>query len=204
VDLVRLKKCRVLPVITTLDVESTVELTAALVRGGMLAVEITLRGKDALASMVAVKQAFPDLLLAAGTIMAPSDLASAQAAGAELALSPGATPELLAAAASGDLPFVPGIASASELMRGLSMGFDVFKLFPAQALGGIAMLKALSGPFPEARFCPTGGLHPDNFRAYLELDNVLCCGGSWMVAEELVRGAKWNEIEELARQAMTA
>ena len=192
-DVARLKECRVLPVITTLDVESTVELVGALVSGGMLAVEITLRGKDALASMAAVKQAFPGLLLAAGTIMTPSDLASAQAAGAELALSPGATPELLAAAASGDLPFIPGIATASELMFGLSLGFNVFKLFPAQALGGTSMLKSLAGPFPQARFCPTGGLDPDNFRTYLALDNVLCCGGSWMVAKEFVAGRKWAD-----------
>ena len=109
---------------------------------------------------------------------------------------------LLSSAASGALPFVPGIATASELMEGLAHEFSVFKLFPAEALGGVAMLKSLAGPFPGARFCPTGGLHRENFRAYLELDNVLCCGGSWMVAEELVVGKQWKEVERLAQEAM--
>jgi 2-dehydro-3-deoxyphosphogluconate aldolase/(4S)-4-hydroxy-2-oxoglutarate aldolase len=116
--------------------------------------------------------------------------------------SPGATPELLAAAAASRLPFIPGIASASELMQGLAHGFDMFKLFPAEALGGRAMLKSLGGPFPQVRFCPTGGLNPANFRDYLALDNVVCCGGSWMVTEALVAAGRWDEIEALAREAM--
>jgi 2-dehydro-3-deoxyphosphogluconate aldolase/(4S)-4-hydroxy-2-oxoglutarate aldolase len=204
VDIARLRECRVLPVITTNDVESTLELTAALVSGGIRAVEITLRGRDAIQSMVEVKAAFPDLLLAAGTVKTPWDLVEVQAAGAELALSPGSTPELLAAASAGDLPFIPGIATASELIEGLARGFEVFKLFPAQLLGGTSMLKSLAGPFPEAHFCPTGGLNPENFRAYLALDNVICCGGSWMVTQELIAGKRWPEVAGLAREAMTA
>ena len=203
-DIARLKACRVLPVITTLDVRSTVELVGALVKGGMEAVEITLRGPGALASISEVKAAYPDLLMAAGTVKTPEDLASVRLAGADMALSPAATPTLLAAAADDELPFIPSVATSSELMQGLELGFKVFKLFPAQLLGGPAMLKSLSGPFPEASFVPTGGVNAENFRAYLEMANVLCCGGSWMVTEELVAGQRWGEIEGLARQAMTS
>jgi 2-dehydro-3-deoxyphosphogluconate aldolase/(4S)-4-hydroxy-2-oxoglutarate aldolase len=201
-DLSLLKECRVLPVVTPLDENSTVELAGALQRGGMKAIEITLRSAAAMDSIRAVQERVPEILVAAGTVITPQDLEAVQEAGVKLALSPGATPELLAAAAASRLPFIPGIASASELMQGLAHGFDMFKLFPAEALGGRAMLKSLGGPFPQVRFCPTGGLNPANFRDYLALDNVVCCGGSWMVTEALVAAGRWDEIEALAREAM--
>lgn len=201
-DLTLLKECRVLPVVTPVDVNSTVELARALRRGGMKAIEITLRSAAAMDSIRAVQEGVPEILVAAGTVITPQDLEAVQEAGVKLALSPGATPELLAAAEASKLAFIPGIASASELMQGLAHGFDMFKLFPAETLGGRAMLKSLGGPFPHVRFCPTGGLNPGNFRDYLALDNVVCCGGSWMVTEALVAGAKWDEIEALAREAM--
>jgi 2-dehydro-3-deoxyphosphogluconate aldolase/(4S)-4-hydroxy-2-oxoglutarate aldolase len=201
-DLSLLKECRVLPVVTPLDENSTVELAGALQRGGMKAIEITLRSAAAMDSIRAVQERVPEILVAAGTVITPQDLKAVQEAGVKLALSPGATPELLAAAAASRLPFIPGIASASELMQGLAHGFDMFKLFPAEALGGRAMLKSLGGPFPQVRFCPTGGLNPANFRDYLALDNVVCCGGSWMVTEALVAAGRWDEIEALAREAM--
>jgi 2-dehydro-3-deoxyphosphogluconate aldolase/(4S)-4-hydroxy-2-oxoglutarate aldolase len=201
-DLSLLKECRVLPVVTPLDENSTVELAGALQRGGMKAIEITLRSAAAMDSIRAVQERVPEILVAAGTVITPQDLKAVQEAGVKLALSPGATPELLAAAAASRLPFIPGIASASELMQGLAHGFDMFKLFPAEALGGRAMLKSLGGPFPQVRFCPTGGLNPANFRDYLALDNVVCCGGSWMVTEALVAAGRWDEIEVLAREAM--
>lgn len=201
-ELSLLKECRVLPVVTPLDENSTVELAGALQRGGMKAIEITLRSAAAMDSIRAVQERVPEILVAAGTVITPQDLEAVQEAGVKLALSPGATPELLAAAAASRLPFIPGIASASELMQGLAHGFDMFKLFPAEALGGRAMLKSLGGPFPQVRFCPTGGLNPANFRDYLALDNVVCCGGSWMVTEALVAAGRWDEIEALAREAM--
>ena len=201
-DVDRRRKCRVLPVIKTAGVHTTVELVGALVRGGIRAVEITLRDETALQCMAAVRAAFPDVLLAAGTVKTVAELQAVRAAGAELALSPGATAALLAAAAEGELPFVPGIATASELMQAQAFGFGVFKLFPALALGGTATLRSLAGPFPDALFCPTGGLGPDNFRDYLDLDNVVCCGGSWMVTEELVAAGNWPAVETLAREAM--
>ena len=198
-----LAECRVLPVVTARDVETTIELTRALVKGGMRAVEITLRTPAALDCIKAVKAEVPEAWVAAGTIASPDDLARAMDAGADFFVSPGSTSNLLAAAAEAKVSFLPGIATASELMQAMDHGFNYFKLFPAVAAGGITLLKSLAGPFPEARFCPTGGLNRQNFRDFLALPNVLCCGGSWMVADDLVAGAQWQQIEELAREAMS-
>jgi 2-dehydro-3-deoxyphosphogluconate aldolase/(4S)-4-hydroxy-2-oxoglutarate aldolase len=197
-----LAECRVLPVVTARDVEATIELTRALVKGGMRAVEITLRTQAALDCIRAVKAEVPEALVAAGTIATPADLANAMDAGADFFVSPGSTSTLLAAAAEAQVSFLPGIATASELMQAMDHGFNHFKLFPAVAAGGITLLKSLAGPFPEAQFCPTGGLNRQNFRDFLALPNVLCCGGSWMVADDLVAGAHWQQIEDLAREAM--
>ena len=202
-NLSSLKDYRVLPVVTAVDAESTVKLARALQRGGMKAIEITLRTPAALDSMVAVQQEVPDIQVAAGTVNSPGDLEKVLNIGVELALSPGATPELLRAAADSPIAFVPGVATASEVMRGMALGFEVFKLFPAVTVGGKGMLNSLGGPFPDIRFCPTGGLNADNFRDYLALSNVVCCGGSWMVQAELVAQGNWEEIESLARQAMS-
>jgi len=197
-----LQACRVLPVVTANDVEATVQLAAALLRGGMRAIEITLRTAAALDSIRAVQAEVPDMLVAAGTVTTPAELQRVLEADVKLVLSPGATPALLQAARESAVDFIPGVASASEIMQGLDHGFEVFKLFPAELLGGRAMIRSLGGPFPGIHFCPTGGLGPDNFRDYLALPNVICCGGSWMVAAEMVDNGDWDEIEALARAAM--
>lgn len=199
-----LRQCRVLPVITAVDVASTLELSRTLQASGMIAVEITLRSASALDSIRALKDELPDLHVAAGTVTNPRDLDLALAAGAELILSPGLTPALLEAATERQAAFVPGVASASEIMQGMDYGLSTFKLFPAALIGGLAALKAFAGPFPEIKFCPTGGLNLDNFRDYLALPNVLCCGGSWMVEPSLVRSANWQRIGALAAEAMAA
>ena len=197
-----LRECRVLPVVTALDSESTVKLARSLHRGGMKAIEITLRSDAALDSILAVQLEVPEMLVAAGTVNTPAQLERVLKAGVKVALSPGATTELLCAAADSAAYFIPGVASASEVMQGMLYGFELFKFFPAEAAGGVAMLESLAGPFPQIQFCPTGGLNPANFRSYLALPNVVCCGGSWMVSSELISQGKWDEIEELARQAM--
>ena len=198
-----LAECRVLPVVTAHNIDTTVLLTKALVKGGMRAVEITLRTEAALDCIRAVKEEVPGALVAAGTVTTPAELERAIEAGADFFVSPGSTSNLLAAAAEAQVSFLPGIATASELMQAMDHGFSHFKLFPAVAAGGITLLKSLAGPFPEAQFCPTGGLNRKNFRDFLALPNVLCCGGSWMVADDLVAGAQWQQIEELAREAMS-
>jgi 2-dehydro-3-deoxyphosphogluconate aldolase/(4S)-4-hydroxy-2-oxoglutarate aldolase len=198
-----LAECRVLPVVTAHDIDTTVQLTKALVKGGMRAVEITLRTEAALDCIRAVKAEVPEALVAAGTIATPVDLTRAMDAGADFFVSPGSTSNLLAAAAEAQVTFLPGIATASELMQAMDHGFNHFKLFPAVAAGGITLLNSLGGPFPDAQFCPTGGLNRQNFRDFLALPNVICCGGSWMVADDLVAGAHWQKIEDLAREAMS-
>jgi 2-dehydro-3-deoxyphosphogluconate aldolase/(4S)-4-hydroxy-2-oxoglutarate aldolase len=202
VSISRLASCKVVPVVTALDVVSTVELARALQRGGILAIEITLRTDSALDSIRAVRAEVPELLVAAGTVIDAATLNQAQEAGAELAFSPGTSAELLRAIAEAGMDFVPGVCTASEVMLCISHGYDFLKLYPAELAGGRQLLKSFAGPFPQVRFCPTGGLSPDNFRSYLELPNVVCCGGSWMVASTLVRAGDWGEIERLARSAM--
>jgi 2-dehydro-3-deoxyphosphogluconate aldolase/(4S)-4-hydroxy-2-oxoglutarate aldolase len=197
-----LSSCRVLPVVTAHDVDTTVQLTRTLLQGGMRAVEITLRTEAALESIEAVKAQVPGILVAAGTVTNPAELEAAVAAGADFCLSPGLTKSLLEAASDGNVPFVPGVATASEVMLGMDFGYQCFKLFPAVALGGINLLKSLGGPYPDIRFCPTGGLTPQNFREFLALPNVVCCGGSWMVSDKLVNAGQWAEIERLTAEAM--
>jgi len=199
----KLLASRVLPVVTAVNVNSTVQLARALARGGMTAIEITLRTAAAMDAIIAVKQEVPELLVAAGTVNTPAQLEQVVDAGVELALSPGATRALLEAATDAPLDFVPGVASASEVMNALNHGFSICKLFPAMTLGGESMLKSLGGPFPDVLFCPTGGLNPSNYRQFLALPNVICCGGSWMATADLVDNGRWDDIEELAREAMS-
>lgn len=198
----KLETFRVLPVITATDVASTVELSRALQRGGMRAVEITLRTEAALDSMRAVKAEVPELKVAAGTVTNGEELRRAIDVGCDFYVSPGLTEGLLRAAAHAGVDLIPGVATPSEIMQGMDYGLSCFKLFPAVAVGGLELLRSLAGPFPDLRFCPTGGLNPQNFREYLALPNVVCCGGSWMVAPELVNSGEWDKIEFLAREAM--
>lgn len=197
-----LGESRVLPVITPGEVAITVRLCRTLAAAGMRAVELTLRSATALETIRAVAAEVPQLRVAAGTVLTPDQLALVQDAGASFAVSPGATPALYEAARSAAMPLLPGVATASEVMAGQEQGLDCFKLFPATALGGQDLLKALAGPFPEVRFCPTGGLRGDNFRTFLVLPNVICCGGSWMVAADLVAAGDWDAIATLAAEAM--
>jgi len=193
---------RVLPVVTAREVGATVRLARALHAGGMRAIEITLRTPVALEAIAAVRESVPDLLVAAGTVTSTVELEQVVGAGVPLALSPGCTDELLAAAVAAPIEFIPGVATASEVMRVRDAGLRVSKLFPAVPLGGVAILKALGGPFPDMLFCPTGGLTRENFRDFLDLPNVVCCGGSWMVSDELVDNARWQDVERLAAEAM--
>jgi 2-dehydro-3-deoxyphosphogluconate aldolase / (4S)-4-hydroxy-2-oxoglutarate aldolase len=191
----------VIPVITIERVEDAVPLARALVSGGLRLLEITLRteaGRDAAAAVVAE---VPDAVVGIGTVLTPQDLARSRDLGARFALSPGATPALLDAAAESDLPFMPGVATASELMMALARGFNTVKFFPAVPAGGTAALKALAGPFPQARFCPTGGVSEENAADWLALPNVVVVGGSWLTPAGEIRAGAWDRITERARRA---
>ncbi len=194
----------VVPVVTIRDVAHAVPLARALTAGGLLAIEITLRTDCALAAIAAIARDAPEIAVGAGTVLNPEDLRAAAEAGARFAISPGSTPALLAAGTKGPIPYLPAVSSPSNVMDGLAAGYDRFKLFPAAAVGGLAMLKSLAGPFPQVKFCPTGGVSLETAPAYLALDNVLCVGGSWMVSDAQVAAGDWAGIEAGARATVQA
>jgi 2-dehydro-3-deoxyphosphogluconate aldolase / (4S)-4-hydroxy-2-oxoglutarate aldolase len=198
-----LRSAPIIPVITIERVEDAVPLARALVAGGLMALEITLRTAAAPAAAAAIARAVPEALVGFGTVLTGDDLETARDLGARFALSPGVTPELLDAAAAGELPFIPGIQTSSELMAALGRGFDVVKFFPAVPAGGIAALKALAGPFPQVRFCPTGGIGEGNFADWLTLANVVSVGGSWLAPAPDIRAGDWAAITNRARRALT-
>lgn len=192
----------VMPVMVIQDVENAVPLAKALVAGGIKVLEITLRTPAALESIKRISQEVEGAIVGAGTILNPEQLLAAEAVGAMFAISPGITPNLLAAAVSGNIALIPGIATLSELMQGMEYGLDHFKFFPAEAAGGIPMLKSIAGPIPQVTFCPTGGISPENYRHYLQLANVACVGGSWLAPNDVVKNKDWAKITELAQQAV--
>tara|TARA_B100000949_G_scaffold157657_1_gene138709 strand:- start:255 stop:884 length:630 start_codon:yes stop_codon:yes gene_type:complete len=187
----------VIPVMVIKNIRHAVPLAKALLQGGIKTLEITLRSEVALEAITQLRDAFPEALIGAGTVTTPRQLEHCIEAGAAFALSPGATPALLDAGQKVDIPFIPAVSSASDIMLGMEYGYQCFKFFPAEASGGILALKAFSGPFPEVRFCPTGGLHQNNFTSYLSLENVLCIGGSWVLPELLIQQENWEEITNL-------
>ena len=190
----------VIAVVTIDDPAHAAPLARALVAGGVPGVEITLRTPAAL-DAIAEAAEVPGAIVGAGTVLSGEDLAASAERGAVFAVSPGLTPSLLQAASSAPVPLLPGVATASELMLGLEAGLRRFKFFPAEAAGGRAVLKGLAGPFPQARFCPTGGVSPENAQAYLDLPNVVCVGGSWLAPPQLMAAGDWTGIEALAREA---
>jgi 2-dehydro-3-deoxyphosphogluconate aldolase/(4S)-4-hydroxy-2-oxoglutarate aldolase len=191
----------VMPVIVIQDTASAVDLARALVAGGIRSLEITLRSPAALDAIRAIRDQVPDALVGVGTVRTPEQLGAALRAGACFGVSPGLTPALAQAARSADIPFLPGVATASEAMQAAEQGFTVQKLFPAEVVGGAALLKAWHGPLPDLMFCPTGGIHAGNAATYLALPNVGCVGGSWLTPGRAVADRDWSAITRLARQA---
>ncbi len=193
----------VIPVMVIDKVENAVPLAQALVRGGLNVLEITLRTAAALESIREIKAAVPDAIVGAGTIIDTRTLDQALEAGSEFIVTPGSTPAIIDAALSANVDILPGINTPSEAMALMEKGLNALKFFPAEAAGGIPMLKAIGGPLPQLTFCPTGGINPDNARDYLALKNVACVGGSWMAPANLVAEGKWEEIQLLATKAAT-
>lgn len=196
------KSAVVIPVLTIERLEHAVPLARALVAGGVRVLEVTLRTPIAIEAAKAMIAEVPDAIVGIGTILSPEDLERATALGAKFGISPGATPELLKAAAASDLPFAPGIATASELMQALAHGFDLVKFFPAEQSGGIKALRALAGPFPHARVCPTGGIGEANAASWLAEPNVLAVGGSWLCPAADIRSGNWAGISAMCTRAM--
>jgi 2-dehydro-3-deoxyphosphogluconate aldolase/(4S)-4-hydroxy-2-oxoglutarate aldolase len=190
-----------MPVIVLDRVDDAVPLAEALLSGGIRVLEVTMRTPAALDSVRAIRSALPEALVGVGTITNIADLEAARAAGARFGVSPGTTPDLLAHARGWNFPFLPGVMTPSDVMRAIEAGFAAMKLFPAREAGGVAMLKALGGPFPQVRFCPTGGIDADSAASYLALPNVVCVGGSWLSPPALIASKDWGEIRRRAEAA---
>ena len=194
-------KSRVIPVLTPQSVEEGVAVSRALFEGGLRLHEITLRTVAGIETIVALRKEIPDLMVGAGSVLTPELGQAAIAAGASFLVSPGTTDALLDFAAACGVPFLPGAGSVSEAMRLLAMGCTTAKLFPAEPLGGIQFLQAISGPLPSMKFCPTGGIHAANAPDYLKLANVTAVGGSWMAPRDLVKAKDFSGIHRLGEQA---
>jgi 2-dehydro-3-deoxyphosphogluconate aldolase/(4S)-4-hydroxy-2-oxoglutarate aldolase len=191
----------VMPVIVLEEAADAVPLARALVAGGIRVLEVTLRTTAALDSIRAISAEVPDAIVGAGTVVSPADMAAAAAAGATFTVSPGASAELLRAGRDAAIPLLPGVMTPSDVINALAAGYEAMKLFPAAQAGGIGMLKALAGPFPQLRFCPTGGIDAASAPNFLALRNVACVGGSWLTPADRVRAGDWAAITELARAA---
>jgi 2-dehydro-3-deoxyphosphogluconate aldolase/(4S)-4-hydroxy-2-oxoglutarate aldolase len=196
------KQALVIPVLTIERLEDAVPLAKALVAGGVRVLEVTLRTPVAIPAAKAIMTDVPEAIVGIGTILTADDLARAQALGVSFGISPGATPDLLKAAAASSLPFAPGIATVSELMQALAHGFEVVKFFPAEQSGGIKALRALAGPFPGARFCPTGGIGEANAASWLAEPNVVAVGGSWLCPAADIRSGNWAGITAICNRTM--
>jgi 2-dehydro-3-deoxyphosphogluconate aldolase/(4S)-4-hydroxy-2-oxoglutarate aldolase len=191
----------VIPVLTIDRLDTAIPLAQALVAGGLPVLEITLRTPVALEAIKRIKAELPQAITGAGTVIDTATLDQALTAGADFIVSPGATPTLLKAALQSGVPLLPGVNSPSEIMQALEYGLSALKFFPAEAAGGVAMLKAFAAPLPQALFCPTGGITTTTAPAYLALPNVACVGGSWMATKALLDAADWQGIRALAAAA---
>jgi 2-dehydro-3-deoxyphosphogluconate aldolase / (4S)-4-hydroxy-2-oxoglutarate aldolase len=197
-----MRTARLIPVLTIPRLEHAVPLASALVEGGVRMLEVTLRTPAGADAARAIRHEVRDAQVGLGTVLTRRDLDLARELQLPFAFSPGATPELLDAAAVLGVPFVPGVQTASELMAALARGFGVVKFFPAVPAGGIAALKALAGPFTDARFCPTGGIGEDAIGAWLKLPNVVAVGGSWLAPPDEVERGDWAAITARARRVL--
>jgi len=191
----------VMPVMVIENIEHAVPLAKALVSGGLPVLEITLRTACALDAITAIKAAVPDAIVGAGTVNTPELLDAAVAAGSDFLVSPGSTPALIDRALAVGVPMLPGVCTPSEVMALLERGISRMKFFPAEAAGGVDMLKSIYGPLPQVMFCPTGGINLTKASAYLSLPNIACVGGSWIAPKTLVEAGQWDEITALAAEA---
>jgi 2-dehydro-3-deoxyphosphogluconate aldolase/(4S)-4-hydroxy-2-oxoglutarate aldolase len=192
------RSAKIIPVVTIESAADAVMLARTLVKAGLPVIEITLRTQAGLDAIKAIANEVPDAHVGAGTVRSPQDGRAAITVGARFIVSPGVTGALLDAAGDWPVPYLPGTATASDIMRVADRGITFMKLFPAESVGGVDLLKSLAAPFQDIQFCPTGGISPDNVAAYLALPNVACVGGSWMVPKAAVAARDWQQIGKLA------
>ncbi|GAA7507469.1 bifunctional 4-hydroxy-2-oxoglutarate aldolase/2-dehydro-3-deoxy-phosphogluconate aldolase [Helicobacter pylori] len=192
----------IIPVVVIEDIKDAVPLVQSLVEGGIQIIEVTLRSSCALEAIELIAKNVPKMHVGAGTILNPTQLEQAQNRGAEFLISPGLTIKLLEYAKKKDMPLIPGVSSSSEVMQALELGYNALKFFPAEYCGGVKLLNAFNGPFKGVKFCPTGGISADNMHSYLNLENVLCVGGSWLTSKNLIQNKEWDKITEICKRSL--
>ncbi len=192
----------IVPVVVIENIKDAVPLAQSLIEGGIPIIEVTLRSSCALEAIELIAKNVPKMRVGAGTILNLTQLEQAQNRGAEFLISPGLTIKLLEHAKKKDMPLIPGVSSSSEVMQALELGYNALKFFPAEYCGGVKLLNAFNGPFKGVKFCPTGGISADNMRFYLNLENVLCVGGSWLTPKDLIQNKEWDKITEICKRAL--
>lgn len=192
----------IIPVVVIENIKDAVPLAQSLVEGGIHIIEVTLRSSCALEAIELIAKNVPKMRVGAGTILNPTQLEQAQNRGAEFLISPGLTIKLLEYAKKKDMPLIPGVSSGSEVMQALELGYNALKFFPAEYCGGVKLLNAFNGPFKGVKFCPTGGISIDSMRSYLNLENVLCVGGSWLTPKNLIQNKEWDKITEICKRSL--
>ncbi len=192
----------IIPVVVIENIKDAVPLAQSLVEGGIHIIEVTLRSSCALEAIELIAKNVPKMRVGAGTILNPTQLEQAQNRGAEFLISPGLTIKLLEYAKKKDIPLIPGVSSSSEVMQALELGYNALKFFPAEYCGGVKLLNAFNGPFKGVKFCPTGGISTDNMHSYLNLENVLCVGGSWLTPKNLIQNKEWDKITEICKRSL--
>ncbi|GAA9168139.1 bifunctional 4-hydroxy-2-oxoglutarate aldolase/2-dehydro-3-deoxy-phosphogluconate aldolase [Helicobacter pylori] len=192
----------IVPVVVIEDIKDAVPLAQSLIEGGVQIIEVTLRSSCALEAIELIAKNVPKMRVGAGTILNPTQLEQAQNRGAEFLISPGLTIKLLEYAKKKDMPLIPGVSSSSEVMQALELGYNALKFFPAEYCGGVKLLNAFNGPFKGVKFCPTGGISADNMHSYLNLENVLCVGGSWLTPKNLIQNKEWDKITEICKRSL--
>ncbi|BAM96967.1 bifunctional 4-hydroxy-2-oxoglutarate aldolase/2-dehydro-3-deoxy-phosphogluconate aldolase [Helicobacter pylori] len=192
----------IVPVVVIENIKDAVPLAQSLVEGGIHIIEVTLRSSCALEAIELIAKNVPKMRVGAGTILNPTQLEQAQNRGAEFLISPGLTIKLLEYAKKKDMPLIPGVSSSSEVIQALELGYNALKFFPAEYCGGVKLLNAFNGPFKGVKFCPTGGISTDNMHSYLNLENVLCVGGSWLTPKNLIQNKEWDKITEICKRSL--
>ncbi|WQT37385.1 bifunctional 4-hydroxy-2-oxoglutarate aldolase/2-dehydro-3-deoxy-phosphogluconate aldolase [Helicobacter pylori] len=192
----------IVPVVVIENIKDAVPLAQSLIEGGIPIIEVTLRSSCALEAIELIAKNVPKMRVGAGTILNLTQLEQAQNRGAEFLISPGLTIKLLEHAKKKDMPLIPGVSSSSEVMQALELGYSALKFFPAEYCGGVKLLNAFNGPFKGVKFCPTGGISTDNMHSYLNLENVLCVGGSWLTPKNLIQNKEWDKITEICKRSL--
>lgn len=198
----KLKQFKVIPVIQINSVEQAIPLAKVLVENGLPVAEVTFRTEAAAEAIKAMREAYPEMCIGAGTVLNAGQIEQAQQAGAEFVVAPGLNPNTVRRCQEVGMPIVPGVNSPSQVEQALELGLNFLKFFPAEASGGVAMVKSLLAPYVDVSLMPTGGIGKGNVNDYLAIDRVVCCGGTWMVAPKLIENEQWEEIGQLVREAV--